>query len=217
MSEFLSDLVAAFQMFANALRWEIERARTALRAAEERDQRAAKLRAYKLRHRWNGGDEKRLRAVGADGPALQRLRRVKAVRPRGRPTVEFFLPLYQRLAMTMKIIEEFYDPNTPPHERRKILKRTKWWPYFVEAVYRGELARAQSEGRPSASFFAEEKAGRALGIAPDTVRKVAGQVRKERAAGAPPSGFPSMTVEDYQAWERTAQFCSEEKHHSEPQ
>jgi hypothetical protein len=104
-----------------------------------------------------------------------------------------------------------FAPDTPRKVRRRILTQTRWWPHYVEAVYRGELNRARGDGGPSPSARAEQRAGSALGLAPDRVRRIAGQVRKMRQVDPEYCDYPAMTAEDYLTWERTGEHSSKEE------
>jgi hypothetical protein len=78
-------ITVGWRRFEEALQASIEQ-------ANRRHRRAALLSAYRQRKRWNGGDERRLRAIGIDGIELRRWQRAKAARPKGHPSVDPFLP-----------------------------------------------------------------------------------------------------------------------------
>lgn len=188
----------------------IARVRQSLEAswkkAERDHQRAARLKAYRLRHRWKKGDEGRLQAVGISEVARRRFNRIKLMKGRGRPVVPRYHPLGEQFIGLIKALDILFSPSTPPHLRRRVLKQTNWWPYCVEAVYRGEYEAAKAEGRRASSTVAEERTGEVFGIAPDTVRKIAGRVRKARAQE---TGLPdpqAVRASDFEVWERTGRL-----------
>ena len=180
MANLLDDLLTAADHLGKRVR-EFEQAlRSAWANAEDAHRRAARLNAYRQRKRWKGGDAKRLRTIGLGKAGLRRLERMKLAKPRGRPVVPAYVPLADRLAMLGRLSNRLFDPSTPPYLRRRALQTTPWCEYFVEAVYRGEYEVAKAAGVPSPSFQAERATGQAVGLEPDSVRRIAGVVRRMR-------------------------------------
>lgn len=187
----------------------------AWKTAERNHRRAARLKAYRLRRRWRKGDEGRLQAMGINEVARRRFSRIKQTKGLGRPVVPHYRPLGEQLAEMMRELDVLFSPSTPPHLRCRVLKQTYWWPYCVEAIYRGEHEAAKAEDRRAPSILAEEKTGEVLGIAPDTVRKIAGRVRKMRAQGTGLPDCQAVRVSDFEVWKRTGCLPGTLRCHSE--
>jgi uncharacterized protein (DUF2132 family) len=53
-----------------------------------------------------------------------------------------------------------FDESTGPTGRLKMLRKTPWRPYFVEALYRGEYESAKAGKIKSASSIPEKSAAK---------------------------------------------------------
>lgn len=174
--------------------------------ADHGHRRAAILRAYRIRHRWRGGDRGRLEELGVSPTGHARFERLTATRRRGRPVVAPYLPLAAVMTTTIEKLAALGDRNTEPHLRRRLLTKTPFWSHVVEAVYRGEYERARSCGLAAPSTHAEEEAGRACGLAGDSVRKLAAGVRRHRRETGDPPWLPDISAAEFVRWTRTAEI-----------
>ena len=174
--------------------------------AEHNCRRAALLEAYKVRRKWKKGDGRRLEALGISDAARRHLERAGQARVLGQPVVLNYRPLREEMAVAARLLDDLFNPSTPPHVRRCALKKTPWWPYFVEAVYRGEHDAAKAERRTAPSTVAEDITGQVFGIAPDTVRRTAGRVRNMRVLGTGLPDSPSARASDFETWKRSGRL-----------
>ena len=180
----------------------VQKAATNWHRADQEGRRTALLQAYKLRHKWKKSDVPHLLALGVNATAVMRIERIKILTHRGRPIVRPYRPL----AETIEALAPLFHEATQPTVRVQKLKTTPWWPYFVEALYRGEYEVAKKEHRNSASDYAERCVGDTLNISSALVRKLSGEVRRKRKFGAALPDTPGITVADFQVWKETGDF-----------
>lgn len=162
--------------------------------------RAALLHAYRLRRKWRKADARRLHEIGVSASALTHLQRVKAGKSPGRGVVQQYEPLGAAISRLAAMVEAACDPKTASYDRIKILKRTPWWPYFVESLYRGERADAKRKGAKEPSVTAERSVADCTGLTDATVHKLCEKVRRERREGNAPPDSPSLRVTEFKAW-----------------
>lgn len=168
--------------------------------ADARHLRAAQLVALRRRHRWKGGDRSAIDSLGLSPTAQVHFERRRKRYPRSRPTLVTYVPLSLALRRAGFLLERLTSPTTPPLERLKALRQTRWHHDFLEAVYRGELARFRSDGAKSPSEKAEESTGKVFIISSASVRRAAEQVRTKRRCSADFPAFPSMTASEFTRW-----------------
>lgn len=220
MANALNDMFTVADHFSKRIRRFERDLRSALASAEQAilcawvgtedaHRRSARLNAYRLRKQWKGSDAKRLRAIGLGPAGASWLERAKLAKPRGRPIVPPYLSLATQMVAFGLFSEVLFNPSTSPHLRRRALRMTPWWEYFVEAVYRGEYETARTVGGPSPFARAEQATGRAFGLSPDRVRRIAGKVRKMRRQGTALPKDPPLTARQFAVWERTGAFPKE--------
>ena len=165
--------------------------------------RGARLRALRRRRQWKKADRPRLLALGISPRVIEQHIGAKRL---GRPVVNEYKPLADALGSIFVEILTLTDRRTKPHERLWILKRLPMWPYFVEALYRGERESAKAGRLRSPSIEAENIVGNALHMSPEAVHKVCGEVRRNRKKGAALPDCRAMTVAEFEAWKRTGEF-----------
>ena len=161
--------------------------------------RAALLEAYRRRRHWRKADIPKLRALGVCSAADRRLQRIESAKSPGRGVIRSYSPLDETLTAGIAHLGAYFDPATPPAKRLALLKKTRpWWPYVVEALYRGEYHARKSSRTKSPSEIAEQEVARHLGVSPAIVRKLCTAVRQER--GAAPPDCPAIPVAHFDAW-----------------
>lgn len=106
-SGLMRDLVG----FAEFIRGIETGIRRAWERAHEGHRRAAILRAYKLRHRWRGGDRRRLEELGVSPIGRARFDRITAARRRDRPVVRPYLSLAAAVRTTLETLVALGDPE----------------------------------------------------------------------------------------------------------
>jgi transposase len=99
-----------------------------------------------------------------------------------------------------------FDESTSPTDRLKMLRKTPWWPYFVEALYRDEYESAKAGKIKSASSIAERSVGDTFNVSPELVRKICGEVRRKRKDGTALPDSPAITVTKFEHWKKTGHF-----------
>lgn len=139
-----------------------------------------RLRDIARRRQWKVSDAQYLRALPRARIAPRRLTLLEASGQRGRPTVKPYAPLPHMLIRWGKSVHTLVDAATLPHERLKVMKCTKLWPEFAEALYRGCYAEAKVEGIASPSANAEIQAAELLVISPALLRRICTGVRRNR-------------------------------------
>ncbi|MDR3419916.1 MAG: hypothetical protein P4L80_01525 [Xanthobacteraceae bacterium] len=171
----------------------------------ERDyNRGARLRALQRRRQWKKADRPRLLALGVSSQLIERHVGTKRL---GRPVVNQHKPLAHALESIFLAVLALDDRRTKPHERLSILKRLPmWWPYFVEALYRGERESAKARRLRSPSIEAEVIVGKALNMSPEAIHKVCGDVRRGRKKGTALPDCRAMTVAEFEMWKRTGKL-----------
>jgi hypothetical protein len=104
---------------------------------------------------------------------------------RGRGVVAPVTSLDEYALSGLSGLKAIFDPNTPPQVRKKLYRKSRWFPEFVEQAYRGERQRIQNgsfnrnEPHRTASDIAEERVSEAAGISSAQVRKLCHRVRKD--------------------------------------
>jgi hypothetical protein len=182
----------------------IEKISTALNRAERAHNRAALLQAYKRRHSWKKADIPRLLTLDLNDIARRRLERVAG--GRGRPVVSPHRPFAEVIEVTLANLQTMFDESTSPTDRLKMLRKTPWWPYFVEALYRDEYESAKAGKIKSASSIAERSVGDTFNVSPELVRKICGEVRRKRKDGTALPDSPAITVTKFEHWKKTGHF-----------
>ncbi len=148
--------------------------------------RAALLEAYRRRRHWRKADIAKLRALGVSPAADRRLQRIESAKSPGRGVIRSYSPLGETLMAGITHLRAYYDPATPPGKRLAVLKKTRpWWPYIVEALYRGEYHARKSSQTKSPSEIAEHEVARRLRVSPSVVHKLCTAVRQERGDARP--------------------------------
>jgi hypothetical protein len=150
----------------------------------ERDHgRGVRLRALRLRHRWRKADVPRLLRLPGWASHATSLRINKLLKDekfaRGRGVVSLSMRLPEKIFGVWDFANRLWGSDTPAHERVALYKKTRWWPYFVEAAYRGELERVSS------AAAAQENVAKAASISPAEVHRLCQQVRDERGDSPP--------------------------------
>lgn len=143
----------------------------------EKYRRGQLLAAYRRRHAWKKSDIARLEALGVNATARRRMEHLTG---RGRPVVNELRPLDEEIIEKLKAVQLLTDPKASPALRRQAFKMWPWWPHYVEALYRGEHAKAKAECIKSPSEEAERSVGRTLGISAATVHSICGEIRRKR-------------------------------------
>ena len=157
------------------------------------------LYAYKHRTKWKKSDILRLLDLDVNKMARKRIEKLQALAKCGRPIVRVSRPLIE----TISTYAPLFRQETNSSARIRLLKTTIWWPYFVEALYRGEYEIAREEHQKSPSDSAERAAGRTLGVSPELIRKLSGEVRSKRKFGTALPDTPPITAEDFKVWAET--------------
>jgi hypothetical protein len=170
--------------------------------AERKHHRHELLEAYRRRHHWKKADLPHLRTLAVNPAARRRMSALTGV---GRPVVRPHEPLSTLLTSRLRSFQALHDPNTLPHVRKRALKQWPWWNHYVEALYRGELADAQSCGIRRASLAAEDIVGKAFNISGASVRKICAQIRLKRQEWDGAANFPSMRLQEFNHWMRTGE------------
>jgi hypothetical protein len=169
---------------------------------ERRHHRAQLLAAYRKRHKWKKSDLPHLRSLGVNQAAQSRMERLTGT---GRPVTKRPQPLDQLVLEKFEALQLLFDPEATPTERRQALKFWPWWPHHVEALYRGEHARAKELGVRNPSIEAEILVGRALGISAPKVHAISGEIRRMRKEDPESANFPPMTLAEFDRWMETGQ------------
>jgi hypothetical protein len=163
-------------------------------SAERRYRRGQLLAAYRERHIWKKSDVTRLKSLGVNKAAQNRMQRLAGT---GRPVVKTHQPLEYLICSKLSAISSLLDKTASVEERKKAFKIWPWWPHYVEALYRGEHSNAKERGTRSASIEAELLVGAALGISSATVHSICGEIRSQRKNDEASADFPSMTLTEY--------------------
>lgn len=161
--------------------------------AERAHHRGELLAAYRRRSSWKKADVPHLQSLGVNATAQ---RRMSLLTGRGRPVVHPHQPLWSTLTRRFAEIQPLCDPAASPQQRKRALRRWPWWRHYVEALYRGELARAKNRGIARPSIYAEEIVGDAMNISAATVHKICGEIRRLRGEWEGAANFPPMTLDE---------------------
>ncbi len=153
---------------------------------ESDHRRRALLDALRLRRKWRTADIPRLEQLDLPPVALRKLEELRRNPRKGRGVIREFVPAAEILRRGLCDDFRRVDLDTPPHERLACYKKTRWFPEFVEAAYRGELKLAKQRvaasgsraGRPHE--LAESAVAEAAGISPALVRRYCHQERMAR-------------------------------------
>jgi len=169
----------------------------AVASTQKKHERAELLAAYRLRHRWKASDVPRLRTLNLSAVAV---RRAAKLRGRGRPVVAAHIdPLTAILAKLSPLVVGFRF-DAPRMVRLRAIKEFRWWPHYVEAVYRGEYEAVKASGTKSAAEVTENRIADALGISSAVVRKLCTKVRKIREADFDEANFPPASLAGLMKW-----------------
>lgn len=172
----------------------------AVREADRQYKRAELKQAYEQRRSWRKSDIPRLQTLELNQQARLRLSRLTG---RGRPVVRPHLPLSKFLVGGLVTYLIAYGPNSARSERLPALKQTKFWPHYVEALYRGEHAQAKARNVGSPSSVAEETVGRAVHMSASAVHAMCGKIRALRKDDPESANFPQMTLVEFEVWMNT--------------
>ncbi|AXK79546.1 hypothetical protein DW352_02835 [Pseudolabrys taiwanensis] len=153
--------------------------------------------AYRRRHDWKKADLPHLRALGVNSAAEKRMQRLSG---RGRPVVKQPRALHEEILGKLGTISPLVSGDASPGERLKAVKQWPWWPHHVEALYRGEYARAKAQGLRGPSTEAEVYVAEALGISAAQVHAICGEIRRMRREDPESANFPPMRMAEYQSW-----------------
>ena len=117
--------------------------------AEEDYERSLALQAYRCRRRWKASDLERVRALPKTRLSEKRLARLRNLPRRGRPVVRQHQSLPHLLINNLQVAQGLFSPGTLPLKRVQLLKQTRFWPYFAEALYRGCYREIKADNIPS--------------------------------------------------------------------
>jgi hypothetical protein len=161
--------------------------------------RAALLRLYRQRHGWKTADLPRLNTYRLNRAASKRVASLKKSSRLGRGSTMAYQPLVKQLAEVGRYFAALHDPNTPGHERLRMLKRHKsWWPQFIEMTYRGEYDQLKRLGVLAPSEEAERAVAKAFCVSTSIVRRNCIMVRRDPSSRNALSD--SITVAEFGAW-----------------
>lgn len=126
------------------------------------------------------------------------------------PTIRPDRALAQQLFAVGKHFHAKCDPATPPMDRLRLLKRTRWWAPLVEATYRGEYARLKSQDikglkGESISGQAERQVAQAFVISEAELKRLRNGARKDPRFAI--DAEAAMTVEELEYWKKTGSFA----------
>ena len=120
----------------------------AIEQADQRRERAERLKAYRARSSWRAADRRPL-ATYLLSPSAQR--RAARAAGRGRAVVRPYRTLVQMFEDAVPDLCLIDDPATPDHIWNQAIKRLPVWPELLEALYRGERDAAQRFGKVKSS------------------------------------------------------------------
>lgn len=166
---------------------------------ERENRRAQLLEAYRTRTRWKKSDIKSLASLNVNEAAKKRIARLSGT---GRPVVKPHEQFWERLARNVIATRVLFSKSGTPQERRKAFWEWPWHEYYIEALYRGEHARAKAQKRRDAARFAEAEIADALGISSSKVHKICGEIRNiaEKEERLSPA-----TITQFDTWMRTGE------------
>lgn len=192
----LSAMAVAFGLVIVAIVSQIEKWSQEMPDAHRR---AARLQAYRRRHQWRKADVPKLRDLGVCAPAERRLQRIESGKGRGRGVIGKYRAPDVLLRAGISYLNAHFDPATPPQTRLAGLKKNaSWWPYVVEALYRGEYRTHKDRNEKSPSETAEQAIAHRLGVSSAAVRKICTAVRRERGNSAPDCA--ALALGDFDRW-----------------
>lgn len=111
------------------------------------------------------------------------------------------------LLNNLQAVHALFESSTLPRNRIKLLKRTRFWPYFVEALYRVCYRETKEEGIPGPSVEAEARAAKLLTISTANLRKLCGSIRRERTTEKEPS-WPALSRDQFNRWSQFGELPS---------
>lgn len=168
-------------------------------------ERAGLLRLYRQRHSWKTADLPRLNTYRLNKAAHRRVAALKKSSRLGRGSTLAYQSLFQQLAEAGQYFAALHDPNTPGHQRVRMLKCHKsWWPQFIEMTYRGEYERLKRLGGTAPHEEAERAVAKAFYISPSSVKRNCVLVRKDHTSVDLVSD--SMTVAEFEMWKQSGQL-----------
>lgn len=200
MSVFYNEIAAVAALAERALLAWAKWVELMVTDAERVHHRGELLAAYRRRSSWKKADVPRLQSLGANAIAQ---RRVSLLTGLGRPVVRPHQPLWSTLARRFTDLQPLCNPGASPQQRRRALRLWPWWRHYVEALYRGERARAKSRGIARPSMYAEETVGEAINISAASVRKICGAIRRMRQEWEGAANFPPMKLDEFNHWIQT--------------
>ena len=181
-----------------------------INAVEREHKEQLKRRALDQRSRWRKADVPRLLRLDVGAEPAERMDMAKLLEgggPRGgRGVVPEPETLGEEIVDFVTFGQKLFGPDTPPNVRCALYKQTRWWPYFVEAAYRGELREARESLRggrlndrhgATPSEIAKEAVAEAANISLATVHALCQRVRNERGSAEPDD--PEMTASELRA------------------
>lgn len=152
---------------------------------EEDYDRKSRLHIYRQRRFWKKSDISRLNNYPQlNKPARNRIDKIRKSKSLGRGKTIPYVRLAQRLATNWNFLIEMFDPDTLPHQRLKLLKKTKWFPRYVEATYRGEYQKLKRLGvqrcyQQSVSQQTEEAVAKIFRITVPHLKRLGWIVRRD--------------------------------------
>ena len=169
-----------------------------LKALIEREhERAELLAVYRLRHRWKASDAPKLRKLKISPVAERRLANLSG---RGRPVIAANITPAAKFVQKALHLMTAFKEETSPINRLSSIKKSHWWPHYVEAIYRGEYEALKAKGFSSASEGAEGRIANELGISSAVVRKLCTKIRKLKCEDSDAANFPSARLSDFMDW-----------------
>lgn len=208
--EFAKQLADVTIMVGQAVHYAVRGIENAARRAECGFERAQLLEVYRKRGSWKKGDLQKLRTYPLNRVAQKRLGELARRRQQGRPTIRPHRGLAQQLVAVGKHFHAMFDPATPPMDRLRLLKRTRWWAPLVEATYRGEYARLKAQNfkglkGESISSQAEREVAQAFVISVAELKRLRNGVRKDPRFAI--DAEAAMMVEELEYWKETGSFA----------
>jgi transcriptional regulator with XRE-family HTH domain len=156
-----------------------------------------RLRALRKRKDWRKADLPRLLYIGVPPAGQRRIAKLLKSKSPGRGVVPPSKSFLEEIVDGWETMKGLADPATPPNIRRKLYEKTRWWPYFIEAAYRGELKKVKGGTawhHRRASEFAEQEVAAAVGISASKVHQLCQQVRDWRGGAPAPADEPSTSA-----------------------
>ncbi len=209
MNDLFKEIFAVAALVGRALVVLQQQIAAMVEKAEQQHRQRAVIAARRVRHSWKKSDLPGLRSLGITIEAEDQ----RKLRSRGRPVVLIHKPLCSTIINRLSEVQPLFDSSSSPHQRKQALKLFwPWWHHYVEALYRGELARAKAMRIAHASDHAEELVGAAFAISASRVHSICGKIRRLRKEWDGAANFPEMTLDDFNDWMTTGEDSWAERH-----